>query len=230
MSGGKASENELGMSLRKPSDHLDVMVLPATLASLTLSKNVINARQHNFRAVALLSTREQSAATLIAATVRLHQARRDPTASRSRQEAYPVSAFAASSSTAAAAAAAPTSALLLAPPPRFWRRSSRQHLELGVSVATSPLRGVRLLWRCLPGGGGRQAAQLPPPMTEIDLRPIPPIYSPRAPRSAPAPAPSPPPPPPPSPSRPGDSFARAMAKVRVSSLGEGEGYLTWLGL
>ena len=39
MSGGLASE-EGGMCVRKPSEHLDVMVLPATLASLTLPPSV----------------------------------------------------------------------------------------------------------------------------------------------------------------------------------------------
>ena len=39
MSGGRASE-EGGMCVRKPSEHLDVMVLPATLASLTLPPSV----------------------------------------------------------------------------------------------------------------------------------------------------------------------------------------------
>ena len=188
------------MCPRKPSDHLDVMVLPSTLASLTLPSVDDACARKPCRVGALLSPREQSAATLIAATVRLHQARREPTASRARQDAYPVStsaaaaaasaasSAAASSSTSAAAppASVPAAASLLSPPPRSWRRSSRQHLELGVAVATSPLRGVRLLWRCLPGGSGRQAARLalPPPMSDIDLRPIPPIYSPRSPRSS----------------------------------------------
>ena len=42
MSGGRASE-EGGMCVRKPSEHLDVMVLPATLASLTLPPSVDDA-------------------------------------------------------------------------------------------------------------------------------------------------------------------------------------------
>ena len=158
MSSGKASEDG-GGGLRTPSDHVTPNSTLATLASLTLPMSVEDAcAKTSCRAGAPpLSPPEQSAATLIAATVRLHQARRDPAASRARQDAYPVSASAASASasaaTATAAAASATcasAALLLAPPPRFWRRSSRQHLELGVAVATSPLRGVRLLWCHLP--------------------------------------------------------------------------------
>ena len=42
MSGVRASE-EGGMCVRKPSEHLDVMVLPATLASLTLPPSVDDA-------------------------------------------------------------------------------------------------------------------------------------------------------------------------------------------
>ena len=157
MSSGKASEDG-GGGPRTPSDHVTPNSTLATLASLTLPMSVEDAcAKNSCRAGApLLSPPEQSAATLIAATVRLHQARRDPAASRARQDAYPVSASAAAVSAATATAAAAASAtpasaaLLLAPPPRFWRRSSRQHLELGVAVATSPLRGVRLLWYHLP--------------------------------------------------------------------------------
>ena len=157
MSSGKASEDG-GGGPRTPSDHVTPNSTLATLASLTLPMSVEDAcAKTSCRAGAPpLSPPEQSAATLIAATVRLHQARRDPAASRARQDAYPVSASAAAVSAATATAAAAASAtpasaaLLLAPPPRFWRRSSRQHLELGVAVATSPLRGVRLLWYHLP--------------------------------------------------------------------------------
>ena len=151
MSSGKVSEDG-GGGPRKPSDYVTPNSTLATLASLTLPSSVEDAcAKTSCRAGApLLSPPEQSAATLIAATVRLHQARRDPAASRARQDAYPVSASAATATAAAASATCASAALLLAPPPRFWRRSSRQHLELGVAVATSPLRGVRLLWYRLP--------------------------------------------------------------------------------
>ena len=119
MSGVRASE-EGGMCVRKPSEHLDVMVLPATLASLTLPPSVNDASgkgpipevgrcgelegiqlQENqlaggvpasrtpCRADTLLSARERSAATLIAAHVRLHRARCDPAAASSEPAPSP---------------------------------------------------------------------------------------------------------------------------------------------
>ena len=127
------------MCVRKPSEHLDVMVLPATLASLTLPPSVdagakgpipenlgrcgereglqlqesqladgVPASRKPRRTDTLLSARERSAATLIAAHVRLHRARCDPAASRASQDAHPVAA--AASSYASACAAAPSSA------------------------------------------------------------------------------------------------------------------------
>jgi len=130
MSGVRASE-EGGMCVRKPSEHLDVMVLPATLASLTLPPSVdagakgpipegcgeLERLQQQEKQVTggvpasrtprrtdALSARERSAATLIAAHVRWHRARCDPAASRASQDAHPVAAAAASSYASACSA------------------------------------------------------------------------------------------------------------------------------
>ena len=133
MSGVRASE-EGGMCVRKPSEHLDVMVLPATLASLTLPPSVdagakgpipedlgrcgeregLQLQESQLaggvpasrtpRRTDALSARERSAATLIAAHVRWHRARCDPAASRASQDAHPVAAAAASSYASACSA------------------------------------------------------------------------------------------------------------------------------
>ena len=130
MSGVRASE-EGGMCVRKPSEHLDVMVLPATLASLTLPPSVdagakspipegcgelerLQQQEKQLtggvpasrtpRRTDALSARERSAATLIAAHVRWHRARCDPAASRASQDAHPVAAAAASSYASACSA------------------------------------------------------------------------------------------------------------------------------
>ena len=119
------------MCVRKPSEHLDVMVLPATLASLTLPPSVdagakgpipegcgeLERLQQQEKQVTggvpasrtprrtdALSARERSAATLIAAHVRWHRARCDPAASRASQDAHPVAAAAASSYASACSA------------------------------------------------------------------------------------------------------------------------------
>ena len=130
MSGVRASV-EGGMCVRKPSEHLDVMVLPATLASLTLPPSVdagakgpipegcgeLERLQQQEKQLAggvpasrtprrtdALSARERSAATLIAAHVRWHRARCDPAASRASQDAHPVAAAASSSYASACSA------------------------------------------------------------------------------------------------------------------------------
>ena len=168
MSGVRASE-EGGMCVRKPSEHLDVMVLPATLASLTLPPSVdagakgpipegcgelerLQQQEKQLtggvpasrtpRRTDALSARERSAATLIAAHVRWHRARCDPAASRASQDAHPVAAAAASSYASACAAASSSATSSITTSAAASASTDASPLAANFLRHSDPLRGA----------------------------------------------------------------------------------------